>query len=72
MQEKRDQVRMLLCRYHLTNGWLMCELEKIGIEVDKSSLSEILTGRRKRKKAETVINGALTILAKYGDCYAGV
>lgn len=71
MQEQCDQVRILLCQYHLNYFWLMCELEKIGISVDKSSLSAILTGRRKRKKAETVLNGSLQVLKRYGEIYAG-
>jgi len=71
MQEKSDKVRILLCQYHLTYAWLMSELDKIGISVDKSSLSEILTGRRKRNKAVIVLDGSLEVLGKYGKCYAG-
>jgi hypothetical protein len=50
----------------------MNELEKRGISVDKSSLSDILSGRRRSgDKTEKVIDSALTILEKYGKCYAG-
>lgn len=72
MQEQRERVRVMLCRHHLSQSWLMNELEKRGISVDKSSLSDILSGRRKGgSKTERIINGALTILEKYGKCYAG-
>lgn len=72
MQEQRERVRVMLCRYHLPQSWLMNELEKRGISVDKSSLSDILNGRRRSgNKTERVIDNALTILEKYGKCYAG-
>ena len=70
MPEKREKVRSLLCRYRLSQSWLLCELRKDGISVDKSSLSEILHGRRNRDKAEQVIEGALVILEKYSKYYA--
>lgn len=72
MQERRERVRVMLCLYHLSQAWLMYELEKRGISVDKSSLSDILSGRRRSgDKTEKVIDSALTILEKYGKCYAG-
>ena len=72
MPEKREKVRVMLFRYHLSQLWLMHELEKNGISVDKSSLSEILTGRRKTgSKTEIVISGALSILERYERCYVG-
>lgn len=72
MPEKREKVRVMLCCYHLSQSWLMHELEKNGISVDKSSLCEILTGRRKTgNKTEIVILEALSILERYKKCYAG-
>lgn len=72
MQEQRERVRVMLCRFHLSQSWLMNELEKKGVPVDKSSLSDILSGRRRSgNKTELVINSALAILEKYGKCYAG-
>lgn len=41
MQERRERVRAMLCRYHLSQAWLMYELEKTGVSVDKSSLSDL-------------------------------
>lgn len=71
MQEQRERVRVMLCRFHLPQSWLMNELEKKGVPVDKSSLSDILSGRRRSgNKTELVINSALAILEKYGKCYA--
>lgn len=71
MREQREQVCILLRQYHLNYSWLICELAKIGISVDKTSLSAILTGRRKRKKAEIVLIGSLQVLKRYGEIYAG-
>lgn len=72
MQERRERVRAMLCRYHLSQAWLMYELEKTGVSVDKSSLSDMLGGRRKSgDKTARVIDNALVILEKYGKCYAG-
>ena len=70
MQEKRDAVRAMLCRNRLSQAWLIFELEKAGVLVDKSSLSEILSGARQKKKAAEVIEAAYVILARYESHYA--
>lgn len=70
MQEKRDAVRAMLYRNRLSQSWLIFELEKTGVVVDKSSLSEILSGVRQKKKAAEVIEAACVILARYESHYA--
>ena len=65
MEVKRVKVKLMLWEHDLKNTWLISSLAKKGIKVDKSSLCEILSGRRTGKKAELVIDESLTILKKY-------
>ncbi len=70
MQEKRERVRVLLSKYCLTYAWLINELEKQGVSVSTSELSDILSCRRRGEKAVTVIDHSIDILNKYGKSYA--
>ncbi len=72
MSNARDNIRMLLCRYHLTYAWLINELERTrGIKTRACELSDIMRGARKGRKADTVIAAAHLILKKYGEAYYG-
>ena len=44
MQEKREKVKVLLLKYHLTYTWLINELEKQGVSVYKEDMSAYLSG----------------------------
>ena len=70
MQEKRERVRVLLCKYCLTYAWLINQLEKHGVLVSASEMSDILNCRRRGQKAVTVIDKSIEILEKYGKYYA--
>lgn len=47
MVEARNRIRAKLCEYCLTNQWLMNELGRSGVMVDKSTLSDTLLGKGK-------------------------
>ncbi len=70
MRAKREKVRLLLQKYYLTYAWLINELEKQGVVVANSELSDILTDRRRSEKAAKVLEKSVEILEKYGECYA--
>ncbi len=63
------QVKIRLLKNCLTQAWLIYQLERLGISLDKSTLCDILSGRRKGKKAEEVIENAESILDKYEAVY---
>ena len=65
MREERDCVRMMLYQNTLTNAWLVNRLEEKGVNTEKTELSSVLRGVRKGKKAESIINTALSILEFY-------
>lgn len=67
MQKERDEIRILLYRNNLTSTWLINQLDKKGISVDKSELSSALAGSRKGAKIEKVISESLNILHRYED-----
>ena len=65
----RENVKILLLKYHLTYAWLINELDKRGLLVSNTELSDILNGRRRGGKAVEVINMAVEVLNKYVKCY---
>lgn len=69
MLEMREKVRLLLKQYHLTNMWLTFELEKVGLSIDGSTISQILTGVRKSPQAKEVIERSFEILERYEKLY---
>lgn len=70
LKEKREKVRVLLTQHTLTHRWLIDQLEDKGISVAGNELSEILAGKRKGKKAESVINTSLEVLNVYENTFA--
>ena len=69
MVEARSRIRAKLGEYCLTNQWLMNELERSGVKVDKSTLSSALTGRIKGEKSQRIVLESLKIIARYGRYY---
>lgn len=63
--EKRESIRDRLRRNYLTNVWLINMLEKDGLYVTSSTLSSILSGSRRGKAVERVLDTADTILTRY-------
>jgi hypothetical protein len=59
------KIKFRLLENRLTCAWLMFRLDKCGISVDKSSLCDILSGRRKGPKAVEVIERSKVILDGY-------
>ena len=72
MKEERTQIKLFLWQNGLSNNWLICELKKREIDVDKSTFCEILNGRRNGEKAELVIQKSVEILKLYETNFANV
>ena len=69
MVEARSRIRAKLGEYCLTNQWLMNELGRRGVKVDKSTLSSALTGRIKGEKPQRIVSESLKIIVRYGGYY---
>lgn len=62
---RRLAIKETLWRNHLTNVWLVAQLEKCGMEVSQTEFSQALTGARQNVKSEMIIDRALEVLADY-------
>lgn len=62
-----ESVKNKLQKNSLTIVWLLRILEEKGILLEKSTLSAILNGRSKDKKAEEVLTTSKEILSDYED-----
>ena len=67
MEDKRLQIKEMLFRNTLTQGWLINRLQKHGVKTDKTELSAILNGRRKGNKVTLVLDTSLLILHDYEE-----
>lgn len=65
MREDKERILWLLQKNNLTQTWLINMLERSGISVCKTNLSDILRGVRKNETAEKVIENSLEVLEKY-------
>ena len=63
--EDREKLKLLLWKYSLSQVWLIAELKKHRITVDKSSLSDFINGRREGSTATFIISMSLLILDDY-------
>ncbi len=62
---KRDLIRRKLFENHLTQVWLVNQLELRGVNIDKTVLVGALNGSRKGPQVDTVIRVSLEVLEKY-------
>lgn len=62
---EREQIRWKLSVNHLTNVWLVNQLEKRGVNIDKTVLVGAMNGSRKGPQVDTVIRVSLEILNDY-------
>ena len=58
-------IRERLIKHSLTFTWLINQLERKGIAVDKSEMSSVISGTRKGPKAEQIIRESAAILDEY-------
>lgn len=58
-------VKGKLMLYKLTGTWLIAQLAKEGVELDKFELSTILGGAKKGARADEIIRRSLDILNEY-------
>lgn len=72
MKEQIKKIKLLLWEYELKNSWLILQLKKRGIDVDKSTMSEILNGRREGEKARVIVENSLDVLKWYGKNFENV
>jgi hypothetical protein len=63
--EQRESIRERLRKNYLTNVWLINMLEKEGMYVTSSTLSSILSGSRRGKTVDRILDAADRILARY-------
>lgn len=63
--EKREEIKSLLRSNYLTQTWLIHNLERKGVKVDKTALSAILANARRGEKCDLVIDTSLEILYDY-------
>lgn len=69
--ERATKIKMRMAENRLTAQWLMLRLSKeCDIEIDKSSLSQILSGTRVAgEKPEQVLSSAEQVLDRYEEHY---
>lgn len=69
--ERATKIKMRMAENRLTAQWLMLRLSKeCDIEIDKSSLSQILSGTRVAgEKPEQVLSAAEQVLDRYEEHY---
>ena len=65
MEELRARVRLLLLKNHLSQSWLVYEMERRGYKMTCSEFSDYITGRRKANKAQQTLELAKGILEEY-------
>ena len=63
-----DKIRSKISTNRLSHTWLIYQLKRRGIEIDKSEFSSYLAGTRKGPKADMVIEAANDILERYESC----
>ena len=60
-----QQIRAKLVELYLSNAWLLNQLERAGVRIHGSVLSNILSGYRKGPQADYVLELSKQILANY-------
>ena len=68
-QTECNSIRTRLRDYHLTNVWLVCELEKRGVVVTQEHLCNIFSGKCVHGLADKVKTISLLILDRYERTY---
>lgn len=64
-QNDRTSIRGFLIMNSLTQNWLISQLAKRDVVIDKSNLSKILAGSLTGPKAELVVTNSLDIIKRY-------
>lgn len=64
-QNDRTSIRGFLIMNSLTQNWLISQLAKRDVLIDKSNLSKILAGSLTGPKAELVVTNSLDIIKRY-------
>lgn len=62
MNKDGVNIRVKLIRNDRSQNWLVEQLAKQGIKTDKTELSNVLHGRRRGKKADSIIDASKKIL----------
>ena len=62
MNKDGVNIRVKLIRNDRSQNWLVEQLAKQGIKTDKTELSNVLHGRRRGKKAYSIIDASQKIL----------
>ena len=67
--EKGEDVRQRLFQLNLGYTWLIGELAKRGLVVERSYLCHILAGNKKSEQALKIKANALAIIENYERCF---
>ena len=62
-------IKIRLLQHRLTQTWLIYQLERLGVSVDKFTLCTILSGTRKGPFANHVLDLSDLALKKYEESY---
>lgn len=60
-----QQIRAKLVELYLSSAWLLNQLEKAGVSIQGSVLSNILSGTRKGPQADRVLAASKQVLDSY-------
>ncbi len=63
--DDRTLIRRKLQDNHLTSVWLINQLEHLGINSNKTEMTNILSGSRKGPKVDEIIRVSMEILNRY-------
>jgi len=70
--EECNNIKIFLWQNCLSNNWMISQLKKRGLCIDKSTFSEALNGRCKNKKAELIISTSADIMQLYLKNFADI
>lgn len=65
---ERESIRFRLITNNLSFAWLIQQLDRYGIAVDRTVMSAVMAGTRRGPKADSIIRKSVEILDDY-DAY---
>lgn len=69
MEDKRVTLRNRLQDYNLSYSWLIVSMRRKGLNVEKSTLSSVMSGVIVGERAEKILESANVVLDEYAMLY---
>lgn len=69
MEDKRVTLRNRLQDYNLSYSWLIVGMRRKGLNVEKSTLSSVMSGVIVGERAEKILESANVVLDEYAMLY---